>query len=226
MIKDNAVLTTGHILDCLQFTEKILHRIDHDQLRTLPYHYSQHTWDVYREAHILGMMEKLSTEDTVILSNASLVHDLGFSIRYMYNEIFGVELAIKHMERSALPYSPSHVNSMISIGLESDPSLEPSIYLSKMHKDADLYSLGSPKFLDVSDQLRNEWFMHSDHPAHKFTYKDMDWLNFQKDFLKNHEFYSEMGEKRYNMQKKVNIERLDQLISDCKTGNYSPFLWK
>lgn len=162
----------------------LLHRLRSLLPEKINYHDVTHTLNVEKAAVRFAKLEGLGDEELLILRTAVLFHDAGFVRQYIGNEDFGIQMA-----KSLLPefgYSDHMINEVCRIINCTKSSVEPETLLEMIMCDADHDYLGRPDYHSIVKKLRDEM-------AHfERTFTDIEWIDFQLDFLENkHHYYTD-----------------------------------
>lgn len=184
----------------------IIQRLDKELSPQLYYHGLHHTLDVEDAVNKLAAKENLLDEELLLLQTAALFHDSGFIEQYKYNEPIGVKIA-----REALPqfnYSPNQIDTISSIIMATARQRPPKNLSEKIMCDADLDYLGRTDYEIIANTLRKEL------SAFGSDFTDIEWLQLQINFLKQHVYYTNSAIQKNNgtkmqhlaeLQKKINI---------------------
>ena len=171
-------------MDFDQMRDFILNRLKSLLPENIAYHDLTHTLNVEKAVIRYARLEGLTEEERFLVRTAALFHDAGFIHRYKDNEMFGANMA-----QSTLPefgYSNFQINIIRDIILSTSNTKDPSTKMEKIMCDADHDYLGRPDYHDIAKKLRKEL---SDYGS---DFTDMEWIDFQIEYLKNkHEFYTE-----------------------------------
>jgi len=174
--------------------------------KDLTYHNARHTLsDVLSSAIYMAEKLNLNEEDCVLLKTAVLFHDLGYLQQYDNNEYIGAKMA-----EEILPlyeFTSSQINTIKQMILATQFPQTPSSLLERIICDADLDSLHRGDFLELGENLRKEL------GCYKNNIKELDWLNVQLEFIKDHTYHLDVDLNKRNNGKLVNISLLEKRIS-------------
>jgi predicted metal-dependent HD superfamily phosphohydrolase len=149
----------------------------------LYYHNLAHTIDVTESTERLCQLEKLDSDNTILLKTAAVFHDTGFIEQYDKNEPIGARLAGEHLPQFG--YTPEQIATIQQLILSTASPRQPDGIMQKIICDADLDYTGRADFFTISQSLRREWAEHGR------NLKLTEWYELEKDFLENHYFYTE-----------------------------------
>lgn len=193
----------------IQFTdiqEIILDKLEMDLPGYLFYHNVKHTVDVVTEVELIGWAEGCSDEEILILKTAGLFHDVGHTVAYDNHEFFGTQIA-----RAMLPqynYSSPQIDWICDLIMATKLPPKPTNLLENIICDADLDYLGRSDFIPVSNTLYEELKAQN-----KMTSLN-DWNKIQVKFISGHQYFTETARKLREVNKKLQIERIQNLITD------------
>jgi class 3 adenylate cyclase/HD superfamily phosphodiesterase len=147
------------------------------------YHDLFHTLNVEKAAIRLGKLEGLNEEELMLLRTAALYHDSGFIFNYHRNELHSVRLMEQHLPNYG--YDKDQIELVRSMILVTANNVEPVTLLEQLMCDADHDYIGRADYYVVSEKLRAEI------EAMESKMTDLEWIEFQIDYLQNdHEYYS------------------------------------
>jgi adenylate cyclase len=192
----------------IQFTdiqEIILDKLERELPDYLYYHNVKHTVDVVTEVELIGWGEGCSDEEILLLKTAGLFHDSGHTVAYDNHEFYGTELA-----REMLPkynYTPEQIDRICSIIMATKLPPQPSDLLENIICDSDLDYLGRSDFIPVSNTLYEEL------KAQNKIGSLNDWNKIQVRFISGHQYFTETARSLREVNKQLQIERIQSLIT-------------
>jgi class 3 adenylate cyclase len=192
----------------IQFTdiqEIILDKLERELPEFLFYHNVKHTVDVVTEVELIGWAEGCNDEDILLLKTAALFHDAGHTVAYDDHEYQGTLLA-----REMLPdygYSDTQIERICSIIMSTKLPPRPADLLEQIICDSDLDYLGRSDFIPVSNTLFEELKAQN-----KIT-KLNDWNKMQVKFISGHQYFTATARSLREVNKKLQIERIQSLIT-------------
>ena len=193
----------------IQFTdiqEIILDKLEMDLPGYLFYHNVKHTVDVVTEVELIGWAEGCSDEEILLLKTAGLFHDVGHVIAYDNHEFHGTQIA-----REMLPlfnYTTDQIERICSLIMSTKLPPRPTNLLENIMCDADLDYLGRSDFIPVSNTLYEEL------KAQNKMGSLNDWNKIQVKFISGHQYFTKTARGLREVNKKLQIERIQSLITE------------
>jgi adenylate cyclase len=167
----------------------------------LIYHELQHTANVEKAAIRFARLEGLSDYEIMLLRTAVYYHDSGFMVTYHNNEDFGIKLAQNNLPKFG--FSDEEIEIVCGIINATKYDVTPKTILEKIMCDADHDYFGRADYANVSKKLRQEL----ENVGEAKT--DLEWINFQIDYLENHHvYYTETAKNIRDSIKKSRIQEL------------------
>jgi len=195
-------------LGLIQFTdiqEVILDKLEKELPDFLFYHNVKHTVDVVTEVELIGWAEGCNDEEILLLKTAALFHDAGHTVSYDDHEFQGTLLA-----REMLPgygYTDEQIDRINRIIMSTKLPPRPSDLLEQIICDSDLDYLGRSDFIPVSNTLFEELKAQN-----KITNLN-DWNRMQVKFISGHQYFTATARSLREVNKKLQIERIQSLIT-------------
>lgn len=184
-----------------------LERLEHELPPTIFYHSLFHTRDdVVPAVEQLAELEGIQGEELLCLQTAAYFHDLGH-----------IENSADHEERSAriarevLPdmgYTPLQIELIAQLIMSTKLPQNPVTLLEEIIVDADMDSLGRNDFLKTSLDLKTEL------EAAGLILTNQEWYSRQRNFLRQHRYFTASARHLRDEGKQRNIELLEQLIAE------------
>jgi len=193
----------------IQFTdiqEIILDKLEKELPDYLYYHNVKHTVDVVTEVELIGWGEGCTDEEILLLKTAGLFHDAGHTIAYDNHEFYGTELA-----REMLPkynYTPEQIERICTTIMATKLPPAPTNLLENIICDSDLDYLGRSDFIPVSNTLYEEL------KAQNKMGSLNDWNKIQVKFISGHQYFTETARSLREVNKQLQIERIQSLIEE------------
>ena len=193
----------------IQFTdiqEIILDKLEKELPEYLFYHNVKHTVDVVTEVELIGWAEGCSDEEILLLKTAGLFHDVGHTVSYDNHEYEGTLIA-----REMLPkfnYTPEQIEKICSIIMSTKLPPKPQNLLEEIICDSDLDYLGRSDFIPVSNTLFEEL------KAQNKMGSLNDWNKIQVKFISGHQYFTNTARSLREVNKQLQIERIQSLIED------------
>jgi len=193
----------------IQFTdmqEIILDKLERELPDYLFYHNVKHTVDVVTEVELIGWGEGCTDEEILLLKTAGLFHDAGHTIAYDNHEFYGTGLA-----KEILPkynYSADQIDRICSIIMSTKLPPRPTNLLENIICDSDLDYLGRSDFIPVSNTLYEEL------KAQNKMGSLNDWNKIQVKFISGHQYFTQTARSLREVNKQLQIERIQSLITE------------
>ncbi|MFY7816175.1 MAG: HD domain-containing protein [Chryseobacterium taeanense] len=163
------------------------------------FHCMGHTYDVVNAVREIGAQSNLSEEEMLILKVAAWFHDCGYVNLYIGHEEESKKIAQNFLENFGC--EKDFIDAVLSCIASTKYPPKPSSLLEKVLCDADLYHLTLPNYSKYEKALRQEFEKYLG-----LIYTDEEWLEKNLSFLKNHEYYTDYGQKVLAKFKEVNIQ--------------------
>ena len=189
------------IMNYIRLEKDVIEKLRHELSRELYYHRVEHSIDVIRDAEIIGQAEGIKGNDLLLLKTAALLHDSGFLKSPCHNEDQGCQIA-----EGILPdygYSLEQIKIIEGMILATSIPQKPTSLLEKIICDADLAYLGENDALVHAENLRREM-----KEVQNCTFSDIEWIDFQLNFLKSHNFFTSYGREYITPGKKQYVKTL------------------
>ena len=173
------------------------------------YHTLDHTLQVVNMSKEIGNSLHLEDDEIKLLQLAAWFHDIGYIKRYIGHEEEGKQMARSFFSEKGLDETLiQQIEALIESTKVEKP---PKTTLEKVIKDADLYNLAIPEALENSQYIRQEWkfFCNRD-----FT--DAAWDEFNYNFFKNHEYYTDYAKDRLEPKKLDHLRKLKKIVKKRK----------
>lgn len=173
----------------------------------LVYHGLHHTLDVLRVTEELCQLEKVSSNEKIILKTAALLHDAGF----VEDKHMGHEAAGCIMAREILPefnYTPEVIDLICQTIMATKIPQSPVDHLGKILCDADLDYLGRDDFYPIAHSLFVEL------KSYGIVQEETVWDKIQVGFLENHKFFTTTNQQRREQEKQKRIQELKQRVAE------------
>ncbi len=193
----------------IQFTdiqEIILDKLERELPEFLFYHNVKHTVDVVTEVELIGWAEGCSDEEILLLKTAALFHDAGHTVSYDDHEYQSTLMAQEMLP--AYGYSDEQIKRICEIIMSTKLPPRPSNILEQIICDADLDYLGRSDFIPVSNTLFEEMKAQD-----KITNLN-DWNKMQVKFISGHQYFTATARSLREVNKKLQIERIQSLITE------------
>jgi adenylate cyclase len=193
----------------IQFTdiqEIILDKLEKELPDYLFYHNVKHTVDVVTEVELIGWGEGCSDEEILLLKTAGLFHDAGHTVAYDNHEFYGTELVREMLPKYS--YSQEQIDRICEIIMSTKLPPRPKTLLENIICDSDLDYLGRSDFIPVSNTLYEEL------KAQNKIGTLNDWNKIQVKFITGHQYFTKTARSLREVNKQLQIERIQSLIKD------------
>lgn len=184
--------------------EEILEQMQRDLPKNLYYHNLKHTTDAIYRVTDIGIKEKVSEEDLLLLRCAALFHDSGFMASYDNNEEIGARLA--HQTLAKYNFSREQIEIVKGIINATKVPQNPHTLLEEIMCDADLDYLGRPDFIPISQNLFRELFERGKIDSIE------QWNKMQYKFITQHHYFTETAKRSGEPGKQQVLKELKDLI--------------
>lgn len=168
----------------------LLAKLEKELPHYLYYHNTFHTNDVIEACVKLALTEHITGEELVILKTAALFHDAGFIETYSGHEDISIKMAAKWLPE--YEYTPEQIEQIEKLIEATKASYIPQNKLEAIIRDADLYYLGTARYVEISERLFKEMSEAG------FIKDQEEWHVEQLKFLKAHKYYTESAQKLLN----------------------------
>ena len=182
------------------------------RLKELPkeytFHNLEHTTEVASAAETIAMVSQLTEDQMETLLVSAWLHDLGYTRGCVGHEKASADIAANLLrEWGASEKKISDVQRTI---LSTQMPQHPQDLVAKILCDADLYHLATEKIEECGSNLRSEFAATG---LKKFE-SEQQWMAFNLDFLKNHEYFTDYGKSVLQPLKKRNMKILKQRLRE------------
>ena len=184
--------------------EFILNKLENELPKNYYYHNVKHTIDVIIQVEMIGLGEKVSREEILLLKTAALFHDTGFLKEYNNHEQNSAKLA-----REILPqyrYTQQQIDTICRLILATKFPPDPKDKLEMIICDADLDYLGRSDFIPISQNLYKE--LHEQGKIRSIE----EWNKLQYEFIRKHQYYTETAKRIRTVSKASQLEELNKIM--------------
>lgn len=204
MIDDNDLVVKAREWIKKHFTENVP-----DQY---VYHNYQHSVDVAQSAAAISSFYELHDQELIALYTAAYFHDSGYDQGSKGHEDRGKSYARAFLESESAP----EADIVLVEGLieATKPQITPQTLLQKVLKDADTSHVGSDHYWDRCSRVRQELLL-----TQKGFMSEDEWVEFELQFIKSHQFITDAAYTLYQEKKKKNINRLKKYAKRVQKAN-------
>lgn len=165
------------------------------------YHNFQHTLDVVQAVNEISEYYELTQKEKELLLIAAYFHDAGYDQGAFGHEDRGKAYARKFLTDRELP--EENILIVEEIIEATRPQSTASTLLQKILRDADFSHVGSDQYWDRCSRVRQEILL----TKQDFMAED-EWVDFELNFIQNHQFNTDAAFTLYQAKKQKNIKRL------------------
>jgi uncharacterized protein len=187
----------------------ILNKLEKELDPRLTYHSIAHTLDVLESAVRLADLEKISSQDMLLLKTACLFHDSGMLVTYRGHEEASIQICSQTLP--SFSYSKEETETVCRMILTTKLPQCASELLDKILCDADLDYLGRQDFFMIAHRLKYEWDILDIHPTTL-----QEWYKIQRDFLTSHRYFTESAVKLRQSFKMENLRQVEFMCNHEK----------
>ena len=164
------------------------------------FHDLEHTVQTVAAARTLGEGFQLDDHDMVLLLLATWFHDTGYSEGPKDHEERSCNNA-DHFLRGKIP--DADLQSILALIRVTKVPQQPQTLLEQIICDADLSHLGMETYWDRTGKLRQEFIL-----ARKTVMSEQDWVDFELNFMLNHNYHTVVANEFFNKRKAKHIQQL------------------
>ena len=165
------------------------------------FHNIDHTCNVVKAANKMAAFYPLTNEDEFSLKLAAWFHDTGFRTGIIENhETESILIAKDFLENKI---ETNVLEQVLSCIRATEIPQRPSGLVEKIMCDADLYHLGTDKFLEFSKHLKKEREQYF-----KIKISDEEWRQRDIEFLKSHTYFTRYCQQHLELVKQQWLQKL------------------
>ncbi len=165
------------------------------------FHDIQHTKNVVGEVQLIGIECGVSERELELLIMAAWFHDMGYSQGAEGHEERSCKFAVDFLSKHQVPEQDLDVITRCIMATKLP--FKPKDLLEEIMCDADLSHLGKEIYWDRCGRLRQELLM-----TRSILMSEQEWLQFELDFLGNHDYFTDAATELYNKRKLKHIKQL------------------
>ncbi|HBV17538.1 hypothetical protein AXA65_11895 [Chryseobacterium sp. FP211-J200] len=179
--------------------------LDHSASRNLLFHSLGHTKEVVNAVNEICKHSNVTENELNVLIVAAWFHDCGYVKYYIGHEEESSRIAEFFL--TGLNCDREFIKQVIKCINATKYSHIPSTLAEKIIRDADMYHLCKPNYHIYEELLRRELELHQG-----FSLSDKEWQVQNYEFLKNHQYHTEYGQKVLNHSKEINMQIVKENI--------------
>jgi predicted metal-dependent HD superfamily phosphohydrolase len=187
--------------DLTELATRLIKEFYSSQQEILHFHNLDHALEVSKAATEIARGESLDESEYKYIEIASLFHDTGYFEGAAGHEARSAEILKELMGSYLSPEEIKHTQRLI---LATDHSKRPDALSEQILCDADLSYLGTDAYHSRSQLLRIEL---REFRGREFS--DLEWIEFNLNFFKSHEFYTPTAQELYGAKKSVHQKELE-----------------
>lgn len=154
------------------------------------YHNLVHTTEVVEAAKEIGEASGLDHDALEVVMLAAWFHDAGIVRKYSPHEVEGAEIAAEFLLRHR--FDPARIDGVRRCILATDICAVPATLEEKVICDADLKHIGTKRFWERSEDLREEWEQLLGE-----RFDDREWLHKQISFVTDRRYHTDYARDTY-----------------------------
>lgn len=165
------------------------------------YHNLQHTLNVVGAVKEIYAAHELAEDEKELLEIAAWFHDLGYDKGPEGHEERGVKYVTEFLKDKDC--SEKNIQIIKGCILATKYPQTPNTLLEKILCDADLSHLGKKIYWERCGMVRKELVL-----VKELIMNDQEWTDFELEFMKNHDFHTEVAQGLYGKAKKKHVKKL------------------
>ncbi len=165
------------------------------------YHNLQHTINVVNAAKEICILEEVAAEDRELLEIAAWFHDTGYDQGAEGHEQRGAAYATAFLKTNGYPLAA--IMTIQNCILATKYPQAPTTLFEKILCDADLNHLGKENYWARCGKVREELAL-----VKELVMSEEEWIDFELQFMQNHEFQTTVGRALYEKNKQKHIKQL------------------
>lgn len=165
------------------------------------YHDLQHTQNVVLSCREMGLSFGINDREMELLIIAAWFHDTGYDKGPERHE----ERSCEYCGKFLIPYSlpEEELKTIFAIIMATKLPQKPEGLLQQIICDADLSHLGDKSYWDRCGRVRQELII-----TRNRIMTDQEWVDFELNFLTNHQYHTFIAKEHYNKRKLKHIVQL------------------
>ena len=180
----------------------------------IKYHNLQHTRDVVQAAREIAEKTRISEEDMEILELAAWFHDLGYREQATNHEDASATIALEFLSKEK--YDDMKAARVVGCIMATKMPQSPKNELEAILCDADLLHLAGENYFSKADLLHEEM-----QQVKGQSIPEKNWLEGNKDFIKNHEFFTEYARQQFAEKQQQNLKKVKKKLKKMeKKGKF------
>lgn len=165
----------------------------------LLFHNINHTYEVVEAVQEVGSQSGLSEKEMSIVEVAAWFHDCGYASTYIGHENESRKLAKVFLENFGC--KKDFIDCVLNCIDSTKYPPRPLTMVEKVICDADLYHLSKSNYTAYENALRKEFEIFLE-----LRYTDGEWIQKNRNFLSDHQYYTDFGKEVLSKLKEINIQ--------------------
>ena len=165
------------------------------------YHNLQHTINVVNAVKEICVLEEVTKEAIELLEIAAWFHDTGYDQGAEGHEQRGATYATEFLKANDYPLAA--ITTIQNCILATKYPQVPQTLFEKILCDADLSHLGKDIYWTRCGKVREELVL-----VKELVMNEQDWIDFELEFMQNHQFQTTVGQALYEKNKQKHIKQL------------------
>lgn len=174
------------------------------------FHTLHHTYNVLKQAEIIGDYCNLKKHEITILKIAALFHDVGYINTYSKHEEESVRIASEFLLKKGV--DKKWIKQIENCILSTQTPQKPKTNFEEILCDADMIHLASNDYFEQAELLRLEW----EKTKGKNYKKSLFYIN-SIDFFNKHTYHTEYGKSILQAKKEKNLDLIFKKIKNSKS---------
>lgn len=171
------------------------------------YHNLKHTKEVVAAAQVIGIHASLSEHDQETVLLAAWLHDTGYCFRYNAHEEESIRVAREVLHEQQV--HPVQIEQVVGCIAATKYPQQPKNILEEVLCDADMYHITSEGYFEKAELLRQEIM-----EVTKCTLSRREWTENNREFLKEHHFFTHFGKTEMEPAKERNVKKLKKALKE------------
>ncbi len=164
------------------------------------FHDLEHTVQTVAAGHMIGEGFHLQERDMLVLQLATWFHDTGYSDGPKDHEARSCTIAAHYLRGKI---TEEELEALFGCIKATKVPQQPNTLLEQIICDADLSHLGMDSYWDRTGKLRQEFIL-----TKKSIMSEQDWVDFELNFMLNHNYHTAVANELFNKPKSKHIKRL------------------
>ncbi len=188
----------------LKEAETFVERFYHERVPSeYVYHNFAHVCDVVEATQLISDGYELTEKELEMLLLAAWFHDTGYDKGPDQHEERSCDHARAFLSQK--DYPADQLRTVLSLILATAMNYKLQNLLEMIIRDADVSHLGSKLYWDRCGRVRQELGI-----TRNMMMSEKEWIDFELEFITNHEFYTEVASELYSDRKQKNIKQLNK----------------